>query len=54
MSDVANLRLKAEQLRELLLDSTDHKLRMLFLETAEDMAREADEIEAVPTECALD
>jgi hypothetical protein len=46
MPDVATLRMRAEQLRLLLLESTDYKLRALLLDTAEDMLREADEIEA--------
>jgi hypothetical protein len=48
MSDGARLRMRAEQLRELLLESTDYKLRTLLLDTAHDMTREADEIEAAP------
>lgn len=43
MSDVARLRMRAEQLRELLVESTDHKLRALLSDTADDIAREADE-----------
>jgi hypothetical protein len=46
MPDTDRLRMRAEQLRSLLLNSTDHKLRALLLDTADDMAREADEIEA--------